>query len=315
MWFVTGGCGFIGVNLISRLAGAGVSRIRVFDNLSVGAENRLDTIRRSYAAAEIDLVIGDVRDFDHLQRSMSGVSVVVHLAANTGVAQSIESPFTDCDVNVRGTLNCLEAARLNDVRKFVFASSGAPVGECEPPIHENLPAHPISPYGASKLAGEGYCSAYWRSFGLETVALRFGNVYGPWSEQKQSVVAKFMQSAMVGNVLSVYGDGSQSRDFIYVADLVRAVELAVSASGVGGETFQIATNSETTILELIECISSTLEANGLASPEVRFEEPRVGDVRRNFSDTEKARARLGWLPSTSLVDGLSATLKWYLSGR
>src|SRR5262249_16844775 len=154
--------------------------------------------------------------------------------------------------NVVGTLNYLEACRRLGVRRFVFASSGAPIGDCEPPLHEEMPGHPVSPYGASKLAGEAYCSAYRHSFGIETVALRFGNCYGPLSSHKNSVVAKFIRQALAGQPWEIFGDGCQTRDFIYVQDVTDAIIRAATVEGIGGEVFQIATNSETTVLELAE---------------------------------------------------------------
>ena len=144
-----------------------------------------------------------------------GIDTIIHLAANTGVGPSIEKPQVDMSVNIIGTFNYLEASRVNKISKFIFASSGAPIGEVEPPIHEEIPPHPLSPYGASKLAGEGYCSAYKNTFGIETVVLRFGNVYGPGSINKSSVVAKFIRKAINGDILEIYGDGMQTRDFIY----------------------------------------------------------------------------------------------------
>ena len=162
-----------------------------------------------------------------------------------------------------GTLNYLEACRHGGVHRFVFASSGAPIGECEPPIHEELPTHPVSPYGASKLAGEAYCSAYKRSFGIDTVALRFGNCYGPLSTHKGSIVAKFIREAMAGQAWEIYGDGLQTRDFIYVEDIAEAIFRGATAPDVGGEIFQVATNAETTVLELAETLRTVLEKNGV----------------------------------------------------
>jgi UDP-glucose 4-epimerase len=215
------------------------------------------------------------------------------------------------EANVIGTFNMLEASRRNQVKRFVFASSGAPIGEVEPPIHEELAPHPVSPYGASKLACEGYCSAYYRSFGLQTVALRFGNVYGPGSKHKSSVVAKFIKRAAKGQTLEIYGDGTQTRDFIYIDDLARAILLAASREGVGGEAFQIATNSETTVAEVAERLKAVFEKSGLGFPEVSYTAPRVGDVKRNFSDTSKAKATLGWAPLVALQEGIEQTVSWF----
>ncbi len=301
-WLVTGGCGFIGSALVRSLIDSDESVV-VLDDLSTGTRSRI--------APGVELRVGDVRDAGTTLRAARGADVIVHLAANTGVAQSVEDPSADCVTNVLGTLNMLEAARRNDAARFVFASSGAPVGEVEPPIHEELAPHPVSPYGASKLAGEGYCSAYHRSFGVETVALRFGNVYGPGSGHKGSVVAQFIRRALRGEALEVYGDGRQTRDFVYVEDLVRAIRAAATAPGAGGEVFQIATHRETTVLELVDALVPALEVAGVRGVEVQHAAPRVGDVRRNYSDTTKARERLGWQARTSLDEGLAQTVTWF----
>jgi len=235
------------------------------------------------------------------------------LAANTGVPKSVEDPRADCMNNVVGTFNFLEAARNNKVRRFIFASSGAPAGEVEPPIHEEMAPHPVSPYGASKLAGEGYCSAYFRSYRVETVALRFGNVYGPGSGHKSSVVAKFIRQALEGQPLEIYGDGSQTRDFIYIDDLIDAVWRAATMSGVGGETFQIATNAETSVREMLEILAPALEKNNIKVPSIIYSEKRLGDVMRNYSDTSKAQAMLGWQVHMSLDRGLEETVRSFLN--
>jgi UDP-glucose 4-epimerase len=214
--------------------------------------------------------------------------------------------------NVVGTFNYLDAARQNRVKRFIFASSGAPAGEVEPPIHEELPPHPVSPYGASKLAGEGYCSAFFKTFGVETIALRFGNVYGPGSLHKSSVVAKFIKQALAGKDLEIYGDGTQTRDFIYIDDLVTAIELAAAIPGIGGEVFQIATHTETTVGEMAEMLVKTLAENGIDKITVTHSHPRLGDVKRNYSDTSKARRMLAWEPQTELTSGLTRTVAYYL---
>ena len=328
-WLITGGCGFLGTSLILYLRKMRPDvRIRVLDNLSVGTLEDLaavgffNKVKRDGSdlgpEAEgwehpLQLVVGDIRDFEAALACAPDMDVIVHLAANTGVAPSVEDPRADMEANVVGTFNVLEAARRHGVARFVFASSGAPIGEVEPPIHEELAPHPVSPYGASKLAGEGYCSAYHRSFGLDTVALRFGNVYGPGSGHKNSVVAKFIKQALNGATLEIYGDGQQTRDFIYIDDLSRAILLAATKPSVGGHTFQIATHSETTVSEIVDLLRNVFEANGLPFAEVIHTAPRIGDVKRNFSDTSKAKAMMGWSAETFLADGLEKTLRWFVN--
>ena len=318
-FLVTGGCGFIGQSLIARLLGDRANVLRVVDDLSTGRVENLrrvaevETVAASALRAprrRIQLAVGDISDAELAEAACRGMDVVIHLAANTGVAPSIEDPRADCLTNVIGTFNYLEGARAAGVRRFVFASSGATVGECEPPIHELVPARPVSPYGASKLAGEAYCSAYARTFGLATVALRFGNVYGPGSEHKESVVAKFIRRAFAGQPLQIYGDGAQTRDFIYIDDLTRAIERASAVDGIGGEAFQIATARETTVGELAQALTAALAAEGFAPPRIEFLDRRPGEVLRNFADTRKAAALLGWSAEVSLPEGLRRTVRW-----
>jgi UDP-glucose 4-epimerase len=303
-WLITGGCGFIGGNLISRLLSRPELSVRIVDNLSSGGTQRLAMVTRF-----------DTIDPALALRVVEGVDAIIHLAAATGVGPSVDDPRFDCTTNVIGTLNYLEAARRCGVKRFVFASSGAPIGECSPPIHEEMVPHPVSPYGASKLAGEGYCSAYSRSYGMDAVALRFGNCYGPLSGHKESVVAKFIREALLGSPWEIYGDGRQTRDFIFVEDIAAAIELAGTVSGIGGEIFQIATNSETTVLELAQRLAAILKARGITPPTIRHQASRTGDVRRNFSDITKAIARLGWRASVPLEQGLNRTVDWFLAER
>ncbi len=321
-WLITGGCGFIGRSLITSLIKDTNNSIRVLDNLSGGSVPDLKRVapeltQQEFAQgvalddARVSLLVGDIRDPDACMAAAKDVDVIVHLAANTGVGPSMENPVMDCDTNVRGTLNVLEGARANGVGRLVFASSGAPLGAVEPPVHEKLAPKPMSPYGASKLAGEGYCSAYYQAFGIDTVALRFGNVYGPGSSLKESVVAKFIRLAMNGENIEIYGDGAQTRDFIYIFDLVDAILAAQSTDGVGGEVFQIATNHETTILELVDRMQKVFTANGISNPEVIYGDKRPGDIVRNYSDTSKAKAMLGWQAEMDLDVGLQATIDYF----
>jgi UDP-glucose 4-epimerase len=323
-WLITGGCGFIGTNLIRKLIKQGRHTIRIVDNLSVGTKQALDDIG-AYVETDladvsamvlqpaIELIVGDVQDSRLALSVCEGADIIIHLAANTGVGPSVENPRSDCLTNVIGTFNYLEAARNLNISRFVFASSGAPVGEISPPIHEEIAPHPVSPYGASKLAGEGYCSAYNRTFDVDTVALRFGNVYGPGSLHKSSLVAKFIQTVLKGDVFEIYGDGQQTRDFIYIEDLVEAVLLAAEKPGIGGEIFQIATNKETTVTEIVMQLERLLLDQGIDNNNVSYGDKRVGDVMRNYSDTSKAQRMLGWSASTDLQKGLSNTIDWFLS--
>lgn len=321
-WLITGGCGFIGRALAANLLAEGGHNVRVLDNLSTGTRADLAAVGRfDELDAEADLtdwsealslLEGDILDPAAVAEAMTGADVVIHLAANTGVPQSVADPMSDCRTNVIGVLNMLEGCRATGIERFVFASSGAPLGLQTPPLHEEMAPHPVSPYGASKLAGEGYCSAYYHCYGVETVTLRFGNVYGEGSGHKSSVVAKFIKQALAGERLEIYGDGRQTRDFIHISDLVQTVRLAAQTQGIGGETFQIATAYETTVSELTEKLLEAMRQEGMTAPDVYFGATRDGDVARNFSDTSKAQERLGWLPTVPLEDGLRRTVRFFL---
>ena len=320
-WLVTGGCGFIGRALISELLATGEHRVRVLDNLSVGTRTDLARVAAFDEISapgddwsrDLALLAGDILDPGAVATGLAGADVVVHLAANTGVAPSVADPMADCRINVIGTLNLLEGCRATSVGRFVFASSGAPLGVQTPPLHEEMAPHPASPYGASKLSGEGYCSAYYHCFGVETVTLRFGNVYGEGSGHKQSVVAKFIKEALQGETLELYGDGTQTRDFIHISDLIAAIERAASVPGIGGETFQIATAHETTVREMTNTLIAALEAEGVTRPETCFGEKRDGDVMRNYSDTSKAQTHLDWRARVPLDDGLRRTIRYFIA--
>jgi len=318
-WLITGGCGFIGSSLVAHLLAENPNAgIRLLDNLSVGSREELGEVASFKEVAKgaisgpphgVELFVGDIKDVSACREAATGVDTVVHLAANTGVEPSVKNPRLDMETNVLGTFNMLEAALKQEVGKFVMASSGAPLGEVTPPIHERKAPRPVSPYGASKLAGEGYCSAFYRTVGLKTIALRFGNVYGPRSKNKSSVVAKFFKLALKGETLEIYGDGSQTRDFIYVEDLMSAITLSARAE-IGGEVFQIATHRETTVKEIADKISELLLADGIDVKVVHAGE-RLGDVKRNFSDISKARKMLGYEPGFDLERGLKVTFGYF----
>ncbi len=300
---ITGGAGFIGANLVRRLLEHDY-RVTVLDNLSAARRSYLEDL-------PVALIEGDIRDVDVVNRTVRSHEGVVHLAAHTGVPGSLKDPRRDCEVNVIGTLNLLEACRNatspgSPVPRFVFASSNAPLGRQPPPATEDKAPLPISPYGASKLAGEAYCLAHHGSWGLPTVVLRFSNVYGPYSTHKTSVVSRFLTDIMEGGRITIEGDGEQTRDFIYVDDLCRAI-LAALQSDLGGEVFQIATGQETSIRELAALIQDVVGRD----VGITHGPPRQGDMRQNFSSVRKAEAMLGWRPGTSLRDGLRTTWNWF----
>jgi len=319
-YLITGGCGFIGVNLIDFLLKKepGV-RIKILDNLSTGSVEALEEVCNPFSSASVELINGDIRDFEVCLKATEKVGAVVHLAAQSGVPSSVKDPMYDCAVNITGTLNMLEACRKNGVKHFVFASSSAPLGEVEPPVHEKKLPQPISPYGVSKLAGEAYCRAYCKTFGLGTVALRFGNVYGPRSGHKSSVVAKFFKRAFEGEPLEIYGDGTQTRDFIYVQDLCDAIYLSLksldqsSGFNTAGELFQIATHRETTVNEIAEKIKEIVEKSMGKKVDIIYSSPRPGDMLRNYSDISKARELLGWSPRYDLDTGLKETFGYFVN--
>ena len=316
---ITGGCGFIGISLIKKIIKKYPKcLIRVVDNFAIGMPQDLAEVCKFRKFTEesiylhdcgVGLVEADVRDVDKMTNITKDIDKIVHLAANTGVGPSVANPRQDMECNVIGTFNMLEAARINNIKKFIFASSGAPVGEIDPPIHEELPPHPVSPYGSSKLAGEGYCSSYFRTFGISTVCLRFGNVYGPNSKNKSSLVAKFIKEALNGETCKIYGDGKQTRDFIYIDDLVNAIILGLQKD-VGGEIFQIATGSESTVTEVANLIANELNKHDIKM-KIENDMPRLGDIARNYSDTTKAKEKLGWFAETALRKGISNTIEYY----
>lgn len=297
---VTGGAGFVGSALVSRLLEGGY-RVRVYDNLSAA--------KADVDASEADFVHGDVRDLRALERALAGCDVVFHLAAGTGVIPSIEDPLGDFALNAAGTVGALWAAHRAGARRFVFSSSNAPLGAGAYPASEDKATAPLSPYGASKATGEAYCSAFHGAYGLEAVAVRFSNAYGPRSAHKSNVIPLFIRSILAGQELVIYGDGSQTRDFVFVTDLAEGLVRAAEADDVGGEVFQLASGVETSVNELVSLLA------GIAGrpPAVRHEPARSGEILRNYSLIDKARARLGYAPAVALEDGLAATFEWFTS--
>ncbi|NQT71173.1 MAG: GDP-mannose 4,6-dehydratase [Chloroflexi bacterium] len=297
---ITGGCGFVGVNLVKYLSGNDYT-ITILDNLSTGEKDYIEKLSLEKAP---NIIIDDIRNEDAVARAVKGMDTVIHLAAQTSVVDSIENPRESWDINVTGTVNLLEACRQNNVERFVFASSNAVAGEQVPPIDEKMIPQPLSPYGASKLTGEALCSAYYHSFGLKTIALRFANLYGPYSDHKTSVIAKFIEWIKAENPFTVFGDGNQTRDFVHVDDISQAIQLSLESQKSQGEVFQIASGKETSINDLIEILSEAVEKQ----LQVNYKPGRKGEITRNYSDISKARKMLDFEPKIELKEGLKRLL-------
>lgn len=321
-WLITGGCGFIGSNLVARLATDPSNHITVIDNLSVGSLNAIQSIApfvpvnplsSENPSSQYTFFAGDIRDHSIIPHFLSGVDFVVHLAANTGVPSSVYEPFTDCNVNISGLLNYLHASVSCSIKKFIFASSSAPAGSSPPPIHEEIVPRPLSPYGASKLAGEAYCAAYYHTHSLNTVALRFSNVYGPRSSHKSSVVARFINDLICSGSLSIHGDGTQTRDFIYVNDLVDSIILSCLSPHTSGQIYQIGTGTPLSVGDLASKLTTLLSSYTKQSYTINYKPSRIADICHSYCDPRKAFADFSWVASTSLEVGLQHTIESVLS--
>lgn len=298
---VTGGAGFIGGHTIRLLLERGYDVI-VLDNLYTGS--------RDDVPEGAELVVGDVADRDTVARVVKRADYVIHLAAIVSIDEARENPFETIRVNVIGTLNLLEESYRQGIGRFVYASSSAVYGEQERlPISEDAPLRPINTYGASKLAGEALVDAYREEKGLSTIALRYFNVYGPGMRggPYAGVIYKFIMSALRNEPLTIYGDGEQTRDFIYVEDVARANLLALESKAEGA--FNIGSGTSITIKELAKLI---LEITGSKSP-ILHTNPRPGDIKHSKADITKAIKLLSWKPLTELREGLRKTAEWFLS--
>ncbi|MBF0146468.1 MAG: NAD-dependent epimerase/dehydratase family protein [Magnetococcales bacterium] len=301
---ITGGLGFIGHTLVRRLVGDG-AQVRILDNLSNAAVNP-----ESLLTLGCDFIEGDIRNRELCDAVAAGMDGIVHLAGQTNVLHSIEHPMEDMEINVRGTLNLLEAARRCRVNRFVFASSNGVVGEREPPMHEKMLPIPLSPYGCTKLMGEYYSRAYHALYGLQSVSLRFANVYGPGSVRKGSVVAKYLKHVINGEELIVFGDGEQTRDFVYIDDLVDGIVRALRVEQ-GGAVFCLGSGVETSVNRLVALLRAEVEPDIGRRLTVVHQPARNGEIIRNYSDISLARKVLGFAPSVTVKEGVCATWRWF----
>ena len=303
---VTGGAGFIGSHVVEELIVKGYE-VRVLDNLSTG---RLENLK--HVEETVEVIIGDVRDYGKVLEAVNGVDAVIHEAALASVTRSIEDPLTVNQVNVEGTLNLLKACVELGVKKLIYASSSSIYGDTPTlPKHEDMKPNPLSPYAVSKYAGEGFCRVFHKVYGLEAVALRYFNVYGPRQQYGpySGVITIFINRLLNEQPPIIFGDGEQTRDFTYVKDVAEATVKALEAKQVGGEAINIASNSPISINNLASLL---IELMGFKEVKPLYTEPRKGDVRYSYADIHKAEALLGWKPRTSLMEGLIKTIDWFM---
>lgn len=298
LYLVTGGAGFIGSHVIDELLARG-HRVRVIDNFSTGRRENI-----SHVLDDIELVEGDIQSYERVHNAARGVDYVIHLAALPSVPRSVQDPLTTHQVNTTGTLNVLLAARDEGVRRVVFASSSSVYGANSAlPKREDMLLLPISPYGVSKMAAERYCMAFSEVYGIETVALRYFNVFGARqnpNSQYSAVIPKFVKLAASGERAIVFGDGRQTRDFTYVSNVVEGTLLATTAPRASGRAMNLACGASRSLLDLIDTIG-----RAVGRPLVFDYEPeRVGDVRDSFADITLAQELLGFEPSIGLEEGI-----------
>jgi UDP-glucose 4-epimerase len=303
---VTGGGGFIGSHLAEYLLEEGY-HVRILDNFATG--------HRSNVAAldgDVELIEGDIQSYERVNKAVAGCEVVFHLAALPSVPRSVQDPLTSNATNVIGTLNVLLAARDQAVRRVVYASSSSVYGSGAgtKAKQEDMPAKPISPYATAKLAGEGYARSFHGVYGIETVALRYFNVFGPRQDprsQYAAVIPNFIDALLSGQPPVIFGDGEQSRDFSYVANVVRANALAMDAPGVAGKVYNVACGERVTLNHLISELRDLLGS----AIEAAYAAPRPGDIKHSVADLSLARSELGYEPSVLLREGLERTIEHF----
>ena len=308
-YLVTGGAGFIGSNLVEALLARG-ERVRVIDNFSTGKRENLAEL-----SGDLTIIEGDITDLPAVQTAMRGVDYVLHQAAIASVQSSVRDPVATDRTNVLGTLHVLQAAHTAGVRRVVYAASSAAYGEsAADKQREDLPTRPLSPYGVSKLAGELYCAAFYTVFGLETVALRYFNVFGPRQDpnsEYSAVIPRFINALLAGHQPVIYGDGEQTRDFTYIANVVDGNLRALVAPGAPGQTFNLATGDRVSLNQLVKALGELLAAP--VRPE--YAPARLGDIRASSADIGRAQSVLGYAPVVDFNAGLEATLAWFREGR
>ena len=307
-YLVTGGAGFIGSHLVEELLKRG-QRVRVLDNFTTGKRERLEPY-----LDKIELVEGDLRSQHTVRDAVAGIDFVLHQGALPSVPRSVKDPVTTNEVNVGGTLNVLDAAREAGVKRVVYASSSSVYGaNTAIPKREDMIPQPISPYAVAKLTGEHYCQVFCRTYGLETVSLRYFNVFGPRMNPNSAYAAFipiFFVGMLEGRPLTVNGDGTVSRDFTYITNVVEANMCAVEAEAVSGEVFNVACGASMSLNEVIAKLRELLGTAG----DISYGPDRVGDVPLSLADIDKARTQLGYEPRVPALEGLERVALWYRKG-
>lgn len=309
IYLVTGGAGFIGSHLVESLVRRG-DQVRVLDNFLTGNPENLASLE-----GKIEIQNGDVRDWESAHRACQDVDVVFHQAAIPSVPRSVNEPQLNHEINVNGTFNILMAARDAGVRRVIYAASSSAYGEVgtDAKLEDQLPA-PLSPYAVAKLVGEFYCQVFTRVYGLETVALRYFNVFGPRQDPSSpysGVISKFVTALLEGTEPVIYGDGEQSRDFTYVANVVEANLRAAESRAAVGEVINVGMHQRTTLNHLLAELQRIVETD--FTP--RYEQARPGDIRHSLADLTKAHKLLGYQPAIDLAEGLRLTVAWYKQHR
>ena len=306
---VTGGAGFIGSNLIKALLDRG-DEVSVLDNFSTGKRENLGSFQN-----RIKVIEGDLRSYHIVLEAARGVEVIFHQGALPSVPRSINDPITTNQVSVEGTLNILDAAKDTGVRRVVYASSSSIYGQnARLPKREDMTPAPISPYAVAKLAGENYCQVFTRTYGLETVCLRYFNVFGPRQDPRSeysAVIPLFVTAFLDGGRITVYGDGEQSRDFTHVDNVVQANLLAAEAADAAGEVLNVACGEQTSLNQMLDALRRLSKVD----VEVIYEQQRAGDVKHSLADIERARKVLGYTPKVFTEEGLEKSLEWYRTAR
>ena len=307
---VTGGAGFIGSNLADKLIERG-AKVRIVDNFVTGFRENLDEI-----SGDFDFTQADVADFQAVKKAVEGVEIVFHEAALPSVPRSVANPLETHNACVNGTFNVLTAAREAGVRRVIYAASSSAYGDqLTLPKVETMRPEPLSPYAAAKLAGELYCSVFSQVYGLETLALRYFNVFGPRqnpSSQYSGVISRFIDAFMQGGRPVIYGDGLQSRDFTFIDNVVDANLKAAEAKAGIGEVMNVANGERVTLLELVEVLK---KVTGRTDVEIDFEPERNGDVKHSQADNARAREWLGYEKLVGLEEGIQRTIDWWKSSR